>query len=195
MFFFKKKEAIGIGIILVVLFVITKINYGISAKRARDYQRLMDISKIQEALISYKEDYGNFPASSTDGKITACRGEFTDYDRNPDRTVKSTGEFRNKIVNMVPCIWGKDWFGDVVNGNYLKYLEVLPADPQSQSGISYLYISNQEEFQLLTSFELKNEYYDKSLVKRKINCGGRICNSGKTSLSTSLEKVLVKEQN
>jgi hypothetical protein len=178
MIFFTKNEAIGVGIILAVIFIISAFNMRISLRRARDAQRKDDLSTLVNTLEAYKIQYGLFPAASGDGKIVACVGPDT-------REVVVGGQ--KEIVNLASCDWGK-------NGFYS--LKTMPIDPQSKAGVSYYYLSNGHRYQVYASLEGKDEdEFSPAVEKRNLPCGSRICNMGKTTGDTPLDKSIEEYEN
>lgn len=170
--FFTKKEFLEIAIILAVLIVVSLPNFIVSLRRARDAQRKNDLGAMENALNRFNNDFGFYPLSSQDGRIVACS------------------------PNLEPCDWGKDALADPSDSSFPSYLPVIPIDPDNKKGVSYRYISNAKRFQILASLEgdVEDEY-DEAILARDIKCGTVICNSGKASGKTPLDKSLEEYEN
>lgn len=181
--FFSKKELVAIIIILTVIAAASLSNFRISLRRARDTQRKNDIGTLTDALVRYGGDFGSFPISR-DGKIVACKGPETKIDK------------KGRITNLVPCEWGKDSLADISDPSYPAYISTLPADPQNEMGLRYMYFSNGRRFQLYASLEGADEAeYDGKILARKISCGSRICNFGLAYANTPLDKSIEEYEN
>src|SRR5260221_218394 len=79
----------------------------------------------------------------------------------------------------------------------LSVIPSLPKDPGTPSGYSYLYITDGKYFQLYASLEGKT---DEAEFNPKINalglkCGNYICNFGRASGNTPLDKSLEEYEN
>jgi len=75
--FFSKNEAIGVLIILSVVFIFTFSGLKTSLRRARDAQRQADLSSVSDALYTFQAEFGFFPPSEDD-KVKACKD--SDFD-------------------------------------------------------------------------------------------------------------------
>lgn len=182
---FTKSEIRAVAIILFGVFLLSFFNFRVSLRRARDSQRKSDINSVYEALNSYFADFGQFPKSSIKGEIVACKGPDTKLD-----PVSKT------VVNLVPCVWGKDALRDVMDPEYPEYLKTLPVDVRAKKGAAYFYISNGSRYQLYAALEGKTEAeYDVKIVARNLKCGFRICNFGKASGKTPLDKTIEEYEN
>ena len=180
--FFTKLQIRALLIILVLIILANLAGFRASFQRERNIQRVLDLGALQVGLAKYKGEFGFYPASSSDGKIVACWGPYTDYEKDNDGKRTETAFRKNKLINLADCEWGKDALLDVMDINYPAYLSVIPADPQADKGMSYLYYSNGEDYQLFASFENKEPgEYSSEIAKRKLNCGKRYCNFGRTS--------------
>ncbi len=169
---FSKEEIIGTIIIFLILFAVSIPNFGLSIRRSRDQNRRDDIGGLQQALVEYYADFGVFPKSSPDGEMIACK--------NPEDKVV-VDEKGRLIVNLIPCVWGRDALVDLTPGSTKVYVKTLPLDPKSENGDKYIYISDGYRYQVLAAFESDDEAgYDKEVFARKIKCGIRICNMGKS---------------
>jgi type II secretory pathway pseudopilin PulG len=154
--FFSKSELISIAVIFLILIVVSWPNFTLSMRRARDQIRRDDIGNIQAAIDEYFDDYGIFPASSTDGKLAVCKG---------------------------PCAWGQDTWINLTPGVNKTYMKVVPGDPNLSKGISYSYFSDGSRYQLLAYLEGEKDEieYDGRLEKRGVKCGNKICNLGRAN--------------
>lgn len=169
--FFSKSEFKVILIIFAGLVIISLPNFIVSLRRARDAQRKADIGSIQDALFRYQADFGTFPLS-VDGKIAACE---------PVSYVEVSGI---KTPVFSACDWGESSLADLSDSSYPPYLKLIP-------GGSYYYFSNGSRFQIYGSLEGKSEdEYDESIIKRGILCGLKICNFGKSSGKTPLDRSI-----
>ncbi len=169
---FSKEELIGTGIIFLILLAVSIPNFALSIRRSRDQNRRDDIGGLQHALDDYYADFGVFPKSSTDGEMIACK--------KPEDKVIVDDKGR-LVVNLVPCVWGKDGLVDLTPGSTKTYVKTLPLDPKSQNGDRYIYISDSYRYQVFAAFESDDEAgYDASIFARKIMCGTRVCNMGKS---------------
>ena len=182
-----KNEIFSVLGVLVVIFLANFVNFRISQRKERDTQRDLDVSAIALGIEKYKKDYGFYPTSSSDGKIIACRGPETKRE-NPFEIPK---EKKAKLINLVPCRWGVDALMDITDINYPHYISLIPKDPQQDMGARYRYISDGASFQILGAFEGKDIVgYNQDILARDLSCGIRICNFGKASLNTPLEKSI-----
>ncbi|OGM21059.1 hypothetical protein A2714_01870 [Candidatus Woesebacteria bacterium RIFCSPHIGHO2_01_FULL_38_9] len=185
--FFSKNEAIGVLIILSVVFIFTFSGLKTSLRRARDAQRQADLSSVSDALYTFQAEFGFFPPSE-DGKVKACKDsdfdeviiklrELEDFDRNL------------YFEGLRGCDWGYDGLRDVTDDTYPPYLMSLPSDPKQEEGFSYFYISNTKRFQLYSYLEGEDEEntYNSGVVSRNLACGTKICSFGKSSGDTPLD--------
>jgi hypothetical protein len=190
------KQMIGVGLIFALLIIFSYINYLVSLRKERDFQRKLDIATIAKGVESYALDYGSYPLSSDDGKIIACKGADTDYLRNEKGDVVKYSSNKAPLVNLVPCNWGKDSLRDVLDVNYPNYISTIPKDPHQEMGASYVYFSDGEGYYVFGSYEGKSEIEYSSEVKDlNVACGVRICNFVKFSLNTTLENFKNKYEN
>lgn len=166
---FTKPEALGVGIILLAIFVLSLYNFQISQIKARDAQRKADLGRIQAGLANYFNDFNFFPTASS-GKMIAC----------------------GTTVAFEPCDWASAALRDLADANYPPYIEPLPQDPLADKGYSYTYLSNTRHFQLLASLEDKNDpEYNPSIEARGLYCGSKICNYGRAdSVAVRLDEEL-----
>lgn len=170
---FTKSESISLAIIFLVLVLVSWPNFAVSLRRARDQIRRDDIGNIQGAIDAYYSDYGIYPASSPDGKIIGCR------DENADPAADESGII---YVEQRPCNWGKDTWISLTSGVNKTYLKVIPGDPETSKGASYVYFSDGSRYQLLGALESEDEPgYDQKLVDRNVVCGNRVCNIGRAN--------------
>lgn len=189
--FFSKKETLGIILILLLIAIVSLYNFKISLRRMRDTQRRADLDAVANALNRYKNDFGFYPLS-LDGKIVACLPEGKQIEDGEQWHLRQIDWFEF----FRPCQWGEDSFVDVYNPANLSYLDRIPTDPQSDSGAFYVYFSNKERLQLYTGLEGKNESeLQPAISARGLSCGTRICNFGKSSDKTPLEKSIEEYEN
>jgi hypothetical protein len=179
--FFKKKEIIGIFVILLAIGLACFSNFIVSLRRARDAQRKNDIGAIADALNKYNDDFEQFPLSSEDGKIIACK--------DGSASLKA-------FLSPRVCEWGKDGLYDLTDENVLPYLKILPTDPQKDKGLYYVYFSNGKRYQIYAALEGSDEdEYSEAIIKRNISCGTRICNYGRAYGKTPLDKSIEEYEN
>ncbi len=79
----------------------------------------------------------------------------------------------------------------------LSVIKNLPKDPGTPSGYSYLYITDGKFFQLYASLEGKTDEaeFNPKIAALNLKCGNYICNFGKASGSTPLDKTLEVYEN
>lgn len=185
---FSKEELIGVTVIFLLLFVISIPNFVLSIRRSRDQNRRDDIGGLAHGLEEYYADFGVFPKSNSDGEMIACK--------KPEDTVL-VDEKGRLVVDLVPCIWGRDALIDLTPGNNKVYIKALPVDPKHDKGFKYIYLSDGYRYQVLSALESADEAsYDATIFARKIMCGTRVCNMGKSynsPLNKSIEEY-VKEK-
>ncbi len=183
---FTKNELVAAVVILLTTFSLTFYNLRISIRRSRDVQRRSDLGAISDALHKFQEGFGYFPESS-EGKIKMCKAD--NFDEIVER-IKGQSEFDRKLYfeGLRSCVWGKDYFRDLLDENYQAYLDIIPQDPKEAEGINYLYLSNTNRFQLYSYLEGENDEtgFNEGIVKRNLKCGDKICNFGKSSGDTPL---------
>lgn len=187
---FTKNEYIISGGIFILVIFITVLNLNIAVRRSRDVQRRADLGAISDALAKYNEDFGYFPPSIK-GMLKACKGEnfesvVVDIKDDPvfDRKKLFTG-FRG-------CNWGEDELRDPFDQAYEPYLVIIPQDPSKADGISYLYISNENLFQIYAYLEGEEseQGFNESIIRRGLMCGNNICNFGKSYHDIPLDKSI-----
>ena len=170
-------------VILLALVIVSYPNFQISLRRARDAQRKNDIGILANGLAKFADDFGSYPLSSPDGKILAC---------NP--LISQVG--KQVKVDFDPCEWGKDALGDPFGNTTSSYIANLPFDPKASEGLAYFYISNGKRFQIYAHLEGKDEAEnDPKIAFRNIICGNKICNFGRASGDTPLDKSLEEYEN
>ncbi len=175
MHFFSKEEIKALAVIFLVLIGVSWPNFTLSLRRARDQVRRDDIGNIQAAIDAYYSDYGIYPSASADGRIVACKGGGSDA----ESVNFSTGKL---VVNLIPCIWGKDTWINLTPGVSKVYMRVLPGDPNKTRGSSYMYFSDGSRYQLFGSLEGPDEPgYDPKLAARNLSCGKQVCNIGRAT--------------
>jgi hypothetical protein len=193
--FFSKSETLGILAILTLILAASLYNFRISLRRARDAQRKADLGRISNAVGAFHNDFGFYPPSF-DGKIVACKKEGADKyieDMNPFNLKDSEIDL---FEIYTTCEWGKDSLSDVFDLEYPPYLGTLPMDPHSSTGAHYTYISNGNRFQLYAGLEGKDEDDAQSVIaERNVSCGIRICDFGRASGVTPLEKSIEEYEN
>lgn len=177
---FTKKEYIGLGAILLVIFAFMFFNFSISERKARDAQRKQDVRDIANALDSYKNDIGSYPLSEN-GTIQGC----------------DTGKKDSLGYPVLrACNWGTEGLVDVSGATGRKYMERIPVDPKNSGGIKYYYLSDGRFFQIFAALESSGEAeYDKSIVARGLMCGNKVCNFGLASSHTPLDKTIQEYEN
>ncbi|OGM25163.1 hypothetical protein A2627_00130 [Candidatus Woesebacteria bacterium RIFCSPHIGHO2_01_FULL_39_28] len=174
-----RDEAVGIIVILCLVFLASFINLRKAVMRSRDNQRKADIKNIAAALDKYNKDFGKLPLSKN-GFILACE---------PVDVVGLTIEYS-------PCKWGKDALRDLSDLTYPPYLSSLPIDPQYNSGFNYLYISNGTRFQIYASLEgVGDDEYNAKILARNLACGIKICDFGIALGDTPLDKSIQEYEN
>ncbi len=178
---FTKFEILGLSVIFLILIAISVPNFIVSLRRSRDQIRRDDMGAVQKALENYQTGFAGFPLSSAEGNILACK---------KSGTAARIDEKGRLLVNLVPCVWGKDAFTDLTPGSTQVYLKTLPQDPQFSKNITYKYFSDGSSYQFLVSLEGKDEpEYDAKIASRGISCGSRLCNAGR-SVGCSLYKTI-----
>lgn len=194
--FFTKEETVGVATILILIIGLSLYNLQISLRRARDVQRKADLSAISNALARYEDDFGFYPPSSEDGKIVACKKEgVTPSFKRGSEEGQDAGKI-DLLEVYKPCEWGKDSLRDVFDLDYPPYLQVIPADPHLERGVSYRYVSNGRRFQIYASLEGEDEDgVNIKIVERKLGCGSKVCNFGKSSGETPLEISIEEYEN
>jgi type II secretory pathway pseudopilin PulG len=193
--FFSKKEIGWILVILILIASASLYNFRISLRRARDAQRKADLGQIANAVGAFQNDFGFYPPS-LDGKIVACKKDGVDnYAEYKDSLLTKDNEI-DLFEIYAPCEWGNDSLSDVFEPEYPPYIDTLPMDPQGSAGAYYTYISNKNRFQLYTGLEGKDEDDMQSVIaERNISCGLRICDFGRASGATPLEKSIKEYEN
>jgi len=151
---FSRSEILGIGIILFLIVFLSVFNFKYSQIKARDAQRKDDLKSIFNAVYKFQKDFSFYPPA-LDGRILNC------------------GDPRN----LQPCAWGVDKLTDRGLFGGEVYLSLLPKDPLSDEGYSYLYFSDGKNAQILAHLEdAKDSEVSKEVIKRGLACGLRICN-------------------
>ena len=177
----KKSEIIGIILILFSVVLLSYLNIQISYQKARDLQRRDDLTALSNGLEKFKNDFKNYPLSSSDGKIKACllEGKTTE---DMKKFIGNLPELnRPKLLNILGvCSWGNSELRDVSDYSITPYLTNIPKDSLQDKGYSYLYYSDGKSFTLYGSFERKDlPEYSKDIAKLKLRCGTAICNFSK----------------
>lgn len=190
--FFSKKEAIAITVILIGIFLISLYNFRISLRRARDTQRRDDLTALATGLENFFDDFGLYPPASSDGKIVACLAPGVTTE-DLKKIIGNRPEInRQKIFpKLTGCEWGETSLTDPSDPSIEPYLSIIPKDSRQDEGYSYLYFSTGKHFQLFASYEGKDmPEYQSKIVARGVACGAKICNFGKASRGTPLDKSL-----
>jgi type II secretory pathway pseudopilin PulG len=194
--FFTKQESIVVSLILTFIVSLTLLNLRISLRRARDVQRRVDLGTLYNALNDYQRDFGFYPPSNDDGRIVACKAD--NFDEVVEK-LKNSSELDLDLyfTGLRPCDWGKDSFSDILGENQDDYISLLPRDPQATKGFRYYYISNLRRFQVYAYLEGETTEvgYSSDIVIRNIDCGSSVCNFGRASGSTALDKSLQEYEN
>lgn len=186
---FKNSEIRGLAIIFLILIAISIPNFVISLRRARDQVRKDDMGALQKVLGEYFNKFHQFPASSADGRIVACKKEGD---------VITQDKYGRIVGDLVPCDWGRDKLEDLTSNGQGVYMNILPREPNYQKGAAYRYISDGQHTQTLVSLEGKDEpEYDEKIVARGIYCGNLICNAGRSygcTTDRNFEQCALEEQ-
>lgn len=182
MFKFKKSEILGVTVIFILLIVMTINNFEISRKNERDVLRNANLGNLAIALERYKADYGQYPLSDDNGKIIACRGENTDTLKDSlGKPVYLDNAKKANVKDLVVCHWGEDYFGDPMDENAPKYIDILPKDPKYDEGYGFRYESDGNYYNLYVSYERNSTIdYSKNVLEKKILCNQKVCNAGRS---------------
>jgi len=180
---FSKEESLAVVAILLALIIISVPNFQVSLRRARDAQRKNDIGILANSLGLFANNFGSFPLSTSNGEIMACNPRFSQVGKQ----VK---------VDFDPCEWGKNALKDPFGKILPPYIANLPFEPKAEDGLNYFYISNGKYFQIYAHLEGKDEAEnDPKIARRNIPCGSAICNFGRSSGDTPLDKSLEEYEN
>ena len=181
---FTKKETFLVVIVLFFIGFFSFFNLKAANRRARDFQRKDDIANIANALFEYHEAFGFYPKNSPDGRIVACLPPTAVDYQTAAEAVKA---YR-------PCDWWFDGLSDPITG--AVYLKQIPGDPYTGDGVYYRYVATRDNFQVFASLEGGDEpEYDEGIEARQLICGTAICNFGKGSPNTPLDKSLEEYEN
>ena len=184
---FSKQELIGVTLIFIVVFGLTFIGLQASIRRSRDVQRKADLGAISDALHKFQEEFGFFPPS--DGrKIRACKGNnFNEILTE----IKDTETFDRELFfqGLRACENGVNSSRDVTDDSYTPNQAVIPSDPKTNEGFSYVYFSSANRFQLYAFLEggVDEDEYNSGVFNRNLPCGVGICSFGKSSGETPLD--------
>ncbi len=170
---FTKSELTGVLIIFLVLIAVSAPNFVLSLRRARDQVRRDDLGALVHALDEYLSDFEAFPPASPDGRVVDCTAPGSSV------TVDDMGRL---VTDLRPCEWGEDPFVSLVPSSNKTYMRVLPRDPQFEKGLTYLYLTDGNRYQIYSYMEGgKDEAdYDPRIVARNLMCGNKICNVGRS---------------
>ena len=167
---FSRTEVISLLIIFSILIVVSVPNFVISLRRARDQIRRDDMGLVQKALGEYYSDFKAFPTGSPDGRIMNCL-------RAGDKPVQ--GKDGMWKVDPIPCDWGKDPLKNLFSDKI--YMPILPIDPDYQKGVTFLYLSDGNRYQLFAAMEgMEEAEIDPKIIARNLKCGSRVCNIGRS---------------
>jgi type II secretory pathway pseudopilin PulG len=167
--FFLKKEKVSLIIIFSILIIVSVPNFILSLLRARDQVRRDDMGVLEDSLSQYYEEFGSFPLSSTDGQIMDCL-KPGDAPYQNDKGIW--------IIDAIACVWGKDALKNLITGR--TYMTTLPRDPHGDKGVSYLYLSDGERYQLYGAMEgEKEDEVNPKIISKNLHCGNKICNIGR----------------
>ncbi len=103
-------------------------NLNAARERARDAQRKSDLRNIKTALRLYYNDAGGYPGSAS-GQIVGC----------------------GTLAAPTNCTWGGTF-----STSTTVYMSILPKDPLSSQGYSYLQI-NSDDYTLTACLENKSD--------------------------------------
>ena len=175
----QKREILFLALAFIFVASYTLFNLQTSYRKARDAQRKSDIRMIYDGLMKYQNDFSRLP-SAIDGMIAAC---------DPQEVKENTYTFG-------PCVWGEDSLADALDPGYPPYVKNLPKDPKSKEGRTYVYLSDGKHFQVYAALEGEREdEYDSKIVSRNLDCGGVICNFGRSDGKTPLDKSIEEYNN
>ncbi|MEK7182974.1 MAG: type II secretion system protein [Patescibacteria group bacterium] len=180
---FTRSEVLGVIAILAAIGGLALFNFQSARVKARDEQRKANARAIVNALEQYHKDVGNFPLSSNDGKLMACKGVGGDL---PALSAQA-GQ-----AGVIPCEWGVDKLVNPSDASAAAYLNPIPLDPKQGQGFSSFYLSNGSTFQIFASLESRNDPERSTVIERwGLVCGRVVCNHGIT-LSRAPVKELLK---
>ena len=92
---------------------------------------------------------------------------------------------------LTGCAWGDSSLTDASDNSKEPYLSIIPRDAKVSEGYSYVYFSTGRHFQMLGAYEGNGlPEYDPEIVARGLACGVKICNFGKASRGTPLDRSL-----
>ena len=192
--FFNKKEILGIALILLFVVGLSYLNFLNSLRRSRDLQRRDDLTALAQGLERFynDEDFGLYPPASADNKIVACIPEGTTYEEIKEIVGGRPKLNKLKIFpRLTGCPWGDSSLTDASDNSKEPYLSIIPRDSKASEGASYVYFATARHFQILGAYEGKAmPEYDPKIVARGISCGEVVCNFGKASRGTPLDRSL-----
>src|SRR3989304_2826235 len=92
-----------IGVILFFTFAANLWGFRTSVKRQRDIWRVLDIGKLESGLKKYFSEYGNYPLSTEDGRLLACRGEVTGIKKSGEGYLVLPEYKKPQLEGLVAC--------------------------------------------------------------------------------------------
>jgi len=99
-------------------------------------------------------------------------------------------------LNLVSYNYLRNWLRDISDLSYPPYQKTLHVDPKNSDGIKYVYKSNIKRFQLYAYLESETDVEKKDAIANlNIECGIKICNYGKATGKTPLDKSLQEYEN
>ncbi|MDP3994356.1 MAG: prepilin-type N-terminal cleavage/methylation domain-containing protein [bacterium] len=152
-------ELLVVIVILGILSTLVVGNYRSAKSRGNDAKRKSDLKQIAIAVEAFMNDYGTYPAASSN-KIVACP-----YVPGGTSTA---------------CTWGT---GEFTDGKSVYFREI-PADPLSSKQDYFYRRASTNTFQLYTKLE---NTQDKDIITTVYDCGtgANSCNYAVTSSNTS----------
>lgn len=181
--FMNKNQIVGVLLIFSLLILSNLWGFKTSLSRERDTHRVLDLGNIESGLNSYFADFGYYPLSNSSGEMVACPGLYTKVEKDEDKkVVVKTGYKKPVIINMVPCIWGKDALLDASDPGYPAYISILPSDPMKNNTSKYIYVSDGKSYNIYARLELRSTTgFSPEIEKQKIMCGKYICNFSRSN--------------
>lgn len=153
-----------VGGILLVILVLSLINFRSAITKAHDVQRKNDLKHIRASLDDYLREVGFIPQSQ-EGKILACE---------PILSLDNEGR---EVFKFKPCIFAKDSLVDP-RKTTRAFIDPLPQDPLASSkNYTYIYLSDGKNYHLLAHLDRRSDReYNMKVEKRGVVCGVKLCN-------------------